>query len=86
MQGVFETVYEGINVSMQNGKLDDVEIAYYVNKIKKMSKGKELRKISFIIGNGYMDLRYAFKNYPFERIWRVSIDNASTETMRNVNV
>ena len=86
MQGVFETVYEGVNVSMQNGKLDDVEIAYYVNKIKKMSKGKELRKISFIIGNGYMDLRYAFKNYPLERIWRVAIDNASTESVRNVNV
>lgn len=79
-------VYEGINVCMQNGKLDDIEIAYYINKIKKMSKSKQLRKISFIIGNGYMDIRYIFKNYPFERIWRVNIDNATTESIRNVNV
>ena len=25
--------YDGIKVYMQNGKLDDVEIAYYINKI-----------------------------------------------------
>lgn len=86
MQGVFETVYEGVDVCMQNGKLDEVEIAYYINKIKRTSKSKELRKLKFIIGDGYMDLRYKFKNYPFERIWRISIDNNSTESVRNVNV
>ena len=62
--------YDGIKVYMQNGKLDDVEIAYYINKIRKTHKGKILKRISFILGEGYIDLRYMFQSYPFERIWR----------------
>ena len=62
-------VYEGITVYMQNGKLDDVEIAYYINKLKRVSKGKELKRVTFILGDEYVDLRYLFKNYPFERIF-----------------
>lgn len=33
-------VYEGITVYMQNGKLDDVEIAYYINKLKEYPRVK----------------------------------------------
>lgn len=51
--------YDGIKVYMQNGKLDDVEIAYYINKIRKTHKGKILKRISFILGEGYIDLRYS---------------------------
>lgn len=50
--------YDGIKVYMQNGKLDDVEIAYYINKIRKTHKGKILKRISFILGEGYIDLTY----------------------------
>lgn len=70
-------VYEGITVYMQNGKLDDVEIAYYINKLRRISKGKELKRVTFILGDEYIDLRYLFKNYPFERIWRISTCNNS---------
>ena len=70
-------VYEGITVYMQNGKLDDVEIAYYINKLKRISKGKELKRVTFILNDEYLDLRYLFKNYPFERIWRISTCNNS---------
>lgn len=67
--------YDGIRVYMQNGKLDDVEIAYYIDKLKKIYKSKELKRISFILGENYIDLRYIFKAYPFERIWRVSTED-----------
>ena len=70
-------VYERITVYMQNGKLDDVEIAYYINKLRRISKGKELKRVTFILGDEYVDLRYLFKNYPFERIWRISTCNNS---------
>ena len=36
--------YDGIKVYMQNGKLDDVEIAYYINKIRKTHKSLDIRK------------------------------------------
>ena len=35
--------YDGIKVYMQNGKLDDVEIAYYIDRLKKIYKSKELK-------------------------------------------
>lgn len=72
--------YDGIKVYMQNGRLDEVEIAYYIRKIKKMYKRKELKRISFILGEDYIDLRYIFKAYPFERIWRISTENKVIET------
>lgn len=62
---------DGVKVFVQNGKLDDNDVAYYINRIKQISKGKELQRISFIIGDEYIDLRYLFKGYPFERIWRI---------------
>lgn len=72
--------YEGIKVYMQNGRLDEVEIGYYISKIKKMYKRKELKRISFILGEDYIDLRYIFKAYPFERIWRISTENKLIES------
>lgn len=72
--------YEGIKVYMQNGRLDEVEIAYYIEKIKKMYKRKELKRISFILGEDYIDLRYIFKACPFERIWRISTENKLIES------
>lgn len=80
--------YDGIKVYMQNGKLDDVEIAYYIkeiayyiNKIRKTHKGKILKRISFILGEGYIDLRYMFQSYPFERIWRISTKDRLIESV-----
>lgn len=57
---------------MQNGQLNDVEVAYYINKIKNIYKKRELKRISFFLGDGYIDLKYLFKEFPFERIWRIS--------------
>ena len=73
--------YDGIKVYMQNGKLDDVEIAYYINKIRKTHKGKILKRISFILGEDYIDLRYMFEAYPFERIWRISTKDRLIESV-----
>ena len=63
--------FDNIKIYMQNGKLTDLEINYYINKLKKIYQSKKLQRISFILGEGYIDLRYMFQSYPFERIWRI---------------
>ena len=66
---------------MQNGKLTDLEINYYINKLKKIYQSKKLQRISFILGEGYIDLRYMFQSYPFERIWRISTEDRLIESV-----
>ena len=63
--------FDNIKIYMQNGKLTDLEINYYINKLKKIYQSKKLQRISFILGEDYIDLRYMFQSYPFERIWRI---------------
>ena len=70
-------LFNGVKVFVQNGKLDDVDVAYYINKIQRTSKGKDLQRLSLVMGDDYVDLRYRFKNYPFERIWRLSTAECS---------
>ena len=63
--------FDNIKIYMQNGKLTDLEINYYINKLKKIYQSKKLQRISFILGEDYIDLRYMFESYPFEIIWRI---------------
>ena len=63
--------FDNIKIYMQNGKLTDLEINYYIKKLKKIYQSKKLQRISFILGEDYIDLRYMFEAYPFERIWRI---------------
>ena len=63
--------FDNIKIYMQNGKLTDLEINYYINKLKKIYQSKKLQRISFILGEDYIDLRYMLKAYPCERIWRI---------------
>ncbi len=74
-------LFDGVKVFVQNGKLDDVDVAYYINKIKRISNGKDLQRLSLVLGDDYIDLRYRFKNYPFERIWRMSTCSDSAESV-----
>ncbi len=73
-------LFDGVKVFVQNGKLDNADIEYYIEKIKRTSKGKMLQRLSIILGEEYVDLRYTFKNYPFERIWRISMCSSSAES------
>ena len=73
--------FDNIKIYMQNGKLTDLEINYYINKLKKIYQSKKLQRISFILGEGYIDLRYMFQSYPFERIWRISTKDRLIESV-----
>ncbi len=73
--------FDNIKIYMQNGKLTDLEINYYINKLKKIYQSKKLQRISFILGEGYIDLRYMFQSYPFERIWRISTEDRLIESV-----
>ena len=67
---------DGIGVVVENGQLSPEEVQFYINKIEKNSQ-KKLQKITFSLGDGYMDLRYAFRGFPFERIRRLSLAAAN---------
>ena len=73
--------FDNIKIYMQNGKLTDLEINYYINKLKKIYQSKKLQRISFILGEDYIDLRYMFQSYPFERIWRISTKDRLIESV-----
>ena len=73
--------FDNIKIYMQNGKLTDLEINYYINKLKKIYQSKKLQRISFILGEDYIDLRYMFEAYPFERIWRISTEDRLIESV-----
>lgn len=73
-------IYDGIRVYMQNGKLDDVEIAHYINMLKDIYKKRELKRIAFSFGEDYIDLKYLFKEFPFERVWRITTSNKLIES------
>lgn len=61
-----------IRVTIENGLLEEKEIQYYIDAIRHSAKGKSLKNLSFRIADDYMDLRYSFQGFPFERIRRVS--------------
>ena len=61
-----------IRILVENGPLDEKEILYYIAEIKKRSRGKTLKSITFRLADDYMDLRYSFQSFPFERIRRVA--------------
>lgn len=65
-------IIDHICVTIENGSLDNDEIHYYINQIKKLSPGKQLKSIEFYLGNGFIDMRYAFHDFPLERIRRVN--------------
>jgi len=61
-----------IRIIVENGPLDEKEVLYYIAEIKKHARGKILKSITFRLADGYMDLRYSFQSFPFERIRRVA--------------
>ena len=63
---------DGIGVVVENGQLSPEEVQFYIQKIERHSQ-KNLQNITFVVGDGYMDLRYTFRNFPFERIRRISL-------------
>ena len=69
---------DGIGVVVENGQLSPEEIQFYIQKIEKHSQ-KSLQKITFSLGDGYMDLRYAYRGFPFERIRRISLAAANRD-------
>lgn len=67
--------FDNIKIYMQNGKLTDLEINYYINKLKKIYQSKKLQRISFILGEDYIDLRYMFEAYPLKEYGESPLKN-----------
>ena len=63
---------DGILIIMDNGQLSPEELRYYIAKVRQKTK-KRVKKIIFSLSEHYMDVRYAFYDFPLERICRVPL-------------
>lgn len=61
-----------VHVMVENGQLDESEIRYYVHLLQRQARGKKLKSLALTIGSDYIDMRYSFHAFPFDRIRRVS--------------
>ncbi len=68
---------DNVTVIIESGALSAKEIERYIRKIQRHSKGRTLRRVSFRLADGYLDLRYIFHGIPFERIRRISHEKLS---------
>ena len=63
---------DNVTVVIESGALSVKEAERYIRKIQRHSKGRTLKRVSFRMTDGYLDLRYGFEGIPFERIRRIS--------------
>ena len=63
---------DNVTVIIESGALSAREAERYIRKIQRHSKGRTLKRVSFRLADGYLDLRYSFEGLPFERIRRIS--------------
>ena len=71
--GIFMTI-DNVTVIIESGALSAKEAERYIRKIQRHSKGRTLKRVSFRLADGHLDLRYAFEGIPFERIRRISYE------------
>lgn len=65
-------IVDDIHVTVEKGSLNVNEINYYIHKIKKISPDKKLKSLALYLGDGFVDMRYSFHQFPFERIRRIN--------------
>jgi len=63
---------DNVTVIIESGALSAKEAERYIRKIQRHSKGRTLKRVSFRLADGHLDLRYAFEGIPFERIRRIT--------------
>ena len=73
---------DNIRVIIEKGSFSAKDAQYYIEQIQKTTKFT-LKKVTFARSDHYLDIRYAFKEIPFERLRRVSL--ASAPEKRAVN-
>ena len=60
-----------ICVSVENGELEEDKIRYCIEHIKQCAGNKQLKSLTFYMGENFVDLRYSFYDFPLERIRRM---------------
>lgn len=63
---------DNVTVIIESGAISAKEAERYIRKIQRHAKGRTLKRVSFRLADGHLDLRYAFEGIPFERIRRIS--------------
>ena len=61
-----------IDVTVQNGTIDQKEIDAYIAYGRKKYPGKSIIAMDVTLDGGFVDLKYQFSPQPFERIRRIT--------------
>lgn len=69
--------FEGIKVVLDKSLPKDVDIQYYVKKLRAQHRNQEIKRISFVFQDKALLIRYTLKNNPFECILRISTDDSA---------
>jgi hypothetical protein len=66
---------DDVRVMIENGTFSAEDVKYYVDALKHSLTKFTLKKVTLSRTENFVDLRYAFKEIPFERIRRVSLSS-----------
>lgn len=61
-----------IIITVENGEMDEQEIAAYVAHVRKNNPGQNIRSLSLTIDGDYVDMRYELEPLRFQRIRRIT--------------
>lgn len=71
-----------IRVNIEKGSFSAADAARYIEQIKKTSKFT-LKKITFSRSDDFLDIRYSFREIPFERLRRLAFTPSSEKQAVN---
>ena len=74
-QEVFLMLIGNVRVVIENGPLSAERASFYIEKIQKSLKNHILKRVTFTLLEGSMDLRCRFVGLPFECIQRVPLSS-----------
>lgn len=63
---------ENVEVTVQNGPLEEAEIRRYIEYIQKKNCGRLLQRLDLKVDGEDVELRYAFQPVRFQRIRRIT--------------
>ncbi len=73
---------DDVRIVIEKGSMSANEAASYVEKLKRTSKFP-LKRVTFLCSEDYVDVRCAFKEIPFERLWRIPLNGRDEQRAVN---
>ena len=74
---------DSVNVIIENGAFSVEDAQTYISLIKRTKKHLTLKKVVFSRNDTFLDIRYSFREIPFERIRRIALTDKQMKRVVN---